>query len=154
MCTPRSPVPLHTGHEPPESIDCNSKLLDQLPQTVRARHCGPLTDTVALESIKRSIIFPEKPHPLEKGQAEIAEFLTNLAVRGKMRASTQNQVLSPILFFCKRGGAVDADLSARAGAESRASADDPTFPNGGPASLSAPTLAPRGHSASATTIQQ
>jgi hypothetical protein len=46
---------------------------------------------------KRYIFFHGKRHPAEMGAAEVAAFLTSLAVQGKVAASTQNQALSAAL---------------------------------------------------------
>lgn len=48
---------------------------------------------------KRYIIFHGKRHPAEMGAPEVTEFLTALAVRDKVAASTQNQALSALLFL-------------------------------------------------------
>jgi integrase len=49
--------------------------------------------------IKRYIFFHGKRHPMEMGAAEVAQFLTFLAVEAKVAASTQNQALSALLFL-------------------------------------------------------
>jgi integron integrase len=49
--------------------------------------------------IKRYIFFHDKRHPAEMGAPEVTQFLTALAVRGKVAASTQNQALSAVLFL-------------------------------------------------------
>jgi len=49
--------------------------------------------------IKRYIFFHGKRHPMEMGAAEVAQFLTSLAVEDKVAASTQNQALSALLFL-------------------------------------------------------
>jgi integron integrase len=41
-------------------------------------------------------------HPAEMGGAQVTEFLTHLAVDGKVAASTQNQALSALLFLYKK----------------------------------------------------
>jgi site-specific recombinase XerD len=47
----------------------------------------------------RYILFHNKRHPKEMGNAEIEAFLTHLAVEGQVSASTQNQALSALLFL-------------------------------------------------------
>jgi hypothetical protein len=42
-----------------------------------------------------------KRHPSEMGAAEVEEFLTYLAVAGRVSASTQNQAKSALLFLYK-----------------------------------------------------
>jgi hypothetical protein len=61
-------------------------LLDRVRGAVRARHFSRRT-----EKTKRYIFFHGKRHPAEMGAREVTEFLTALAVRDKVAASTQNQ---------------------------------------------------------------
>jgi hypothetical protein len=49
--------------------------------------------------IRRFIAFHGRRHPRELGAAEIAAFITWLAVDRHVAASTQNQALSGILFL-------------------------------------------------------
>jgi len=49
--------------------------------------------------IRRFVLFHGKRHPLDLGEAEVTGFLTSLATRDKVAASTQNQALSALLFF-------------------------------------------------------
>jgi integron integrase len=49
----------------------------------------------------RFIHFHRRRHPAEMGEAEINAFLSHLALRAKVSASTQNQALSAILFLYK-----------------------------------------------------
>ncbi len=44
-------------------------------------------------AIKRYIYFHNKRHPKDMGRKEIEAFLTDLAVKGNLSASTQNQAL-------------------------------------------------------------
>jgi hypothetical protein len=44
----------------------------------------------------RFILFHDKKHSSGLGAGEVEAFLTDLAVRGKVRASTQNQTKSAI----------------------------------------------------------
>jgi integrase len=49
--------------------------------------------------IRRSILFHGKRHPDDMGEAEISQFLTHLAVDGKVSASTQNRALCALVFL-------------------------------------------------------
>jgi integron integrase len=49
--------------------------------------------------IRRFIVFNGKQHPADMGANEVSRFLSSLAIRGKVSASTQNQALSAILFL-------------------------------------------------------
>ena len=51
--------------------------------------------------IRRFILFHGKRHPGEMGKMEIEQFLTALAVKRNVAASTQNQALAAILFLYK-----------------------------------------------------
>ena len=60
------------------------------------------TEQSYLNWIKRYIIFNNKRHPAELGKIEMEAFLTDLAVNGKVSASTQNQALSALVFMYKQ----------------------------------------------------
>ena len=75
------------------------RLLDRVRETVRARHYSRRTEKAYVHWIRRYIFFHGKRHPAEMGAAEVTSFLTSLAVRDKVAASTQNQALSALLFL-------------------------------------------------------
>lgn|SRR5215470_7884432 len=75
------------------------RLLDRLREAVRARHFSRRTEKAYVHWSKRYIFFHCKRHPAEMGAREVTEFLTALAVRHKVAASTQNQALSALLFL-------------------------------------------------------
>lgn len=75
------------------------KLLDQVRAVARARHLSHRTEDTYHNFIKRFILFHNKRHPKEMGANEITEFLTHLAVKVKVSASTQNQALFALLFL-------------------------------------------------------
>jgi len=66
---------------------------------IRTRHYSRRTEEAYLAWIRRYILFHGKRHPAEMGAAEMTQFLTSLAVRRKVAASTQNQALSALLFL-------------------------------------------------------
>jgi integrase len=66
---------------------------------MRARHYSPRTEKAYVHWIKRYIFFHDKRHPAEMGATEVTAFLTALAVRDRVAASTQNQALSALLFL-------------------------------------------------------
>jgi integron integrase len=84
------------------------KLLDQVRDKIRARHYSIRTETTYTDWIKRFILFHDKRHPSAMGGAEVESFLTHLAVKGKVSASTQNQAKSAILFLYR--DVLEADL--------------------------------------------
>src|SRR5712691_668767 len=75
------------------------RLLDRVRQAISARHYSRRTEKAYAHWIKRYIFFHGKRHPMEMGAAEVAQFLTSLAVEAKVAASTQNQALSALLFL-------------------------------------------------------
>jgi len=75
------------------------KLLDQVRYAIRARHYSRSTERAYIGWIRRFILFHNKRHPKEMAESEINAFLTHLAVKEKVSASTQNQALSALLFL-------------------------------------------------------
>jgi integron integrase len=78
------------------------RLLDQVRGAIRARHYSRRTEDAYTHWIVRFIRFHGTRHPATMGEAEVEAFLTHLAVRERVAASTQNQALSAILFLYKR----------------------------------------------------
>ncbi len=68
---------------------------------LRTRHYSIRTETAYLDWVRRFILFHDKRHPAEMGAAEVAAFLTHLAVDRQVSASTQNQAKSAILYLYK-----------------------------------------------------
>jgi integron integrase len=89
--------------EPPKP-----RLLDRVREAVRARHYSRRTEETYVAWIRRYILFHGKRHPVEMGAAEITQFLTALAVEGKVAAATQNQALSALLFLYREVLALEA----------------------------------------------
>lgn len=78
------------------------RLMDQVRGALRVHHYSLRTEQSYLHWIKRFILFHGKRHPREMGEEEISAFLTYLAVKKDVAASTQNQALSAILFLYKK----------------------------------------------------
>ena len=75
------------------------RLLDRVREANRLRHGSRSTEKSYIAWIRRYIVFHGKRHPAEMGAPEVAQFLSSLAVEGKVAASTQNQALSALLFL-------------------------------------------------------
>lgn len=75
------------------------KLLDRLVQALRSRHYSRRTEQTYCHWVKRFIFYHNVRHPAEMGEPEINAFLTHLALKEKVSASTQNQALSALLFL-------------------------------------------------------
>jgi integron integrase len=74
------------------------RLLEQTRRAIRVRHYSIRTEEAYLAWIRRFFSFTRR-HPRDLEAEEINRFLTDLAVRGKVAASTQRQALSAILFL-------------------------------------------------------
>jgi integron integrase len=75
------------------------KLLDRVRTALRLRHRSLRTETAYIGWIRRFIFFHGKRHPAELGVDEVSAFLSDLAERGGVAASTQNQALAALLFL-------------------------------------------------------
>jgi integron integrase len=75
------------------------KLLDQMREALRIKHYSYRTEKAYLDWVRRYILFHHKRHPAEMGAPEIRAYLSHLATRLDVAASTQNQALSAILFL-------------------------------------------------------
>jgi integrase len=62
-----------------------------------------MTEKAYVGWIKRFIFFPNKRHPAERGEAEIARFLSSLATESHLSSSTQNQAFNALLFLYQEG---------------------------------------------------
>lgn len=78
------------------------KLLDQVASVLQLKHYSPNTSTAYINWIKRFILFHNKCHPRDMGEPEISEFLTHLARKQNVSASTQNQAFNAVLFLYRQ----------------------------------------------------
>lgn len=77
------------------------RLLDRLRQTLRTKHYAYSTEQAYVHWIRRYILFHDKRHPQNMSGPEIERFLTHLAVRRCVSASTQTQAMCALLFLYK-----------------------------------------------------
>jgi len=77
------------------------KLLDQVRITIRTKHYSKRTEESYVYWIKKFVLFHNKCHPKDMGEHEINEFISHLAVKEHVSASTQNQALCGIIFLYK-----------------------------------------------------
>ncbi len=75
------------------------KLLDQVRDAIRLKHYSIRTESAYADWIKRYILFHNKRHPKDMDGGEIEAFLTHLATKHNVSASTQNQAFSALLFL-------------------------------------------------------
>lgn len=77
----------------------NLRLLDRVHAVARVRHLSLGTERAYSDWIRRFILFHRKRHPEQMGVEEIRQFLSHLAVEGRVAASTQNVALCALLFL-------------------------------------------------------
>ena len=75
------------------------RLLDQVRARMRRLGLAMRTEEAYVGWIRRFILAHGKRHPREMGEREVESFLSDLAVRGRVAASTQTQALSALLFL-------------------------------------------------------
>jgi integron integrase len=75
------------------------RLLDRVRHEARRRRLSRRTATAYAGWIRRYVRFHALRHPGELGAAEVAAFLTHLAVDVGVAAATQNQALAALLFL-------------------------------------------------------
>jgi len=75
------------------------RLLDRVRDALAVRHYSPRTTEAYVAWIRRFIRFQNLRHPAEMGAPEVASFLSSLATKGAVSASTQNQALAALLFL-------------------------------------------------------
>jgi integron integrase len=103
----RTPRRIHTllrrAQAPPEiapAADAGEpRLLTRVRRAIRLRHYSRRTEKAYVGWIKRFIFFNGTRHPDAMGEREIMLFLSDLAVRNRVSASTQNQAFSALLFL-------------------------------------------------------
>ena len=75
------------------------RLLEQARARIRRKHDSLRTEQVYLQWMRRYIRANGLRHPRELDESALEAFLTNLATRERVSASTQNQALSALLFL-------------------------------------------------------
>ncbi len=78
------------------------RLLDQVRLVLRRRHYSHRTEEAYLGWMRRYIAFHGLRHPRELPDDAITAYLTHLAVRERVSASTQNQALNALLFLYRQ----------------------------------------------------
>ncbi|HWO69213.1 MAG TPA: integron integrase [Actinomycetota bacterium] len=73
-------------------------MLDELRRAIAARHYSRSTEQAYVAWVRRFVSFHGGRHPAQMGEGEVNRFLTHLATRERVAASTQNQALAALLF--------------------------------------------------------
>ena len=80
--------------------DRRLKLMDQVRQVMRYHHYAYRTEKTYSDWIRRYIKhFGAKYHPKDMGKRKIEAFLSHLAVKENVSASTQRQALNALIFL-------------------------------------------------------
>ena len=91
------------------SSTSSPRLLEQVRARIRVKHYSLRTEQAYTDWIRRFIRHFGKKHPRDMGAKEVEEFLSHLAVAGRVSASTQNQAKSALLFLYKE--VLEAELA-------------------------------------------
>ena len=79
------------------------KLMDQVCEVLRYHHYAYRTEQTYCQWILRYIhFFGGKTHPAKLGYRDVERFLSHLAVKGKVSASTQRQALNALVFLYRQ----------------------------------------------------
>lgn len=83
----------------PSTNTPSPRLLDQVREIIRIKHYSIRTEQAYLQWIRRYILYHGRRHPRDLGESEVSAFLSSLAIKSKVSASTQNQAMHAILFL-------------------------------------------------------
>jgi integron integrase len=75
------------------------KLMEAVHERCRLRHLSTRTEEAYSAWIRRYVKYHRLRHPREMGEAEVGQFLSMLAVDGRVSSSTQNQALAALQFL-------------------------------------------------------
>jgi len=90
-----------------EPITQQPRLLEQVVAKMRVKHYSLRTEKTYVDWIKRYIWHNDKRHPKDMGAIEVEAFLSYLAVKRNVSASTQNQAKSALLYLYQEVLAVE-----------------------------------------------
>ena len=99
MSPPHAPQPPPLGLFPDRP---EPRLYDAVVAAIRTRHYSRRTEKAYVPWIRRFIRFHHGRHPRTLGEADINRFLSELAVKEHVAASTQNQALAAVLFLYEK----------------------------------------------------
>lgn len=75
------------------------KLITRLRAAMRARHMSPRTEEAYVAWVRRYVKFCGLRHPRDCGPVEVRAFLEQLALRGHVAATTENQARAALQFL-------------------------------------------------------
>jgi integrase len=86
---------------PPDSAN-RFRFMEIVRRRLRERRYSPRTERAYVYWIRRYIVRFDRRHPRELGETEVRSFLSELAVKEQVAASTQNQALAALTFLYDR----------------------------------------------------
>jgi integron integrase len=100
----RTPPPWErsAGGDDTEPAPRPPRLLERLRDAIRTHQYSRRTEEAYTFWVRRYVVFHGKRHPSELGSPDVTSFLSDLAVRGQVSPSTQNQALSAVLFLYRK----------------------------------------------------
>ncbi|WDS35234.1 integron integrase [Pseudoxanthomonas sp.] len=98
---------LHTPIKDAQQVRPRPRMLEQVRARLRVKHYSLRTEQAYLGWIRRYIREHGMRHPAQLDGAHVETFLTRLATRDHVAASTQNQALSALLFLYREVLAID-----------------------------------------------
>lgn len=94
------PLPLiPTAHLVASAEPAKHRLMERVRIFLRERRYSARTQEAYVAWIRRYILFHDRRHPLDLDEHDVVRFLSDLAVRSKVSASTQNQALAALQFL-------------------------------------------------------
>jgi hypothetical protein len=86
-------------HEGDGTAGASERLLPRLRRALRTRHYSRSTEEAYTEWVRRYVHFHGLRHPITLGPTDVGAFLSDLAARRPVSASTQAQALAALLFL-------------------------------------------------------
>lgn len=96
---PTIPISHLLGPAEPER---RMRFMEVVRRRMKERRFSPRTQAAYVHWIRRFILFHERRHPSDMGVEEVRVFLSALAVKDRVAASTQNQALAALTFLYER----------------------------------------------------
>jgi integron integrase len=84
---------------PPRAALLGPGLMSQVRSVLRTRHYSRRTEEAYVGWIRRFIHYHGTRHPTSLDAADVRQFVSSLAIRGKVSASTQNQATAALCFL-------------------------------------------------------
>ena len=94
--SPLPPIPESQLNGPPEP-ERRLRFMEIVRRRLRERRYSARTEVAYVFWIRRFIVENGRQHPSDLGEVEVARFLSGLALKDQVAASTQNQALSALV---------------------------------------------------------